>query len=473
MSGFLRVSLFTLFSLSCAVLGLSTPPALQAQGFGSSKKKVTLHRKLPPVAHLGGTTIRVEVLAKGFQGDIATDLQRMLETELLKDDLRLRTADKGADNIISCSIVEYSQPAPTTTTQANYVPGQKKQQQQQPETLTRYTGTLTVAYQAKDGHSGRLHDSSNITAKYDDEFGAMGSTHKGIGSAFSSQWDKLKHGKTAEDAPPTSADVRAHLLNDAVHQIASRLVNTEEPVEVFLARGKLDDANKQADAGLWTRYRETLETMTPLPNKEDDAYRLYNIGVAYEALAYESEDQAAATKFLQEAAINYGRAIDDKPSEKYFLEPQKRIDTAMAHYKRLHEDSKIQVAADAPADQGTADQSPQAAKSTNARATKAPGSTTGKTTTRSTNQTAQAKPPAVGNSIVPASSKTAVEPLTNDQVIQLVKANLDEENIIDTIKTAPAVNFDLSVNGEVKLAQNGVKGKILSAMKARARQGSH
>jgi hypothetical protein len=471
MSGFLRASSFTLITLSCAVLALSTP-ALQAQGFGSSKKKVTLHRKLPPVAHLGGTTIHVDVQAKGFQGDIATDLQRMLETELLKDDLRLRTADKGADNIISCSIVEYSQPAPTTTTQANYVPGQKKQQQQ-PETLTRYTGSLTVAYQAKDGHSGRPHDSSNITAKYDDEFGNMGSTHKGIGSTFSSQWDKLKHGKTAEDAPPTSADVRAHLLNDVVHQIASRLVNTEEPVEVFLARGKLDDANKQADAGLWTRYRETLETMTPFPNKEDDAYRLYNIGVAYEALAYESEDQAAATKFLQEAAINYGRAIDDKPSEKYFLEPQKRIDTAMAHYKRLHEDSKAQVAADAPPDQGTGDQAPQAAKGTNSRAAKPPVGTGTKPATRSTTQTASSKPPAVGNSIVPASSKSSVEPLTNDQVIQLVKANLDEENIIDTIKTAPAVNFDLSVNGEIKLAQNGVKGKILSAMKARARQGSH
>jgi len=27
-------------------------------------------------------------------------------------------------------------------------------------------------------------------------------------------------------------------------------------------------------------------------------------------------------KFLDEAAINYGKAVDDKPSEKYFLEPR-------------------------------------------------------------------------------------------------------------------------------------------------------
>jgi tetratricopeptide (TPR) repeat protein len=465
MPGFLRIYFSSLLWLLCAALAVSVSPTLHAQGFGSSKKKVTLHRKLPPVARLGGTTIKVEVAAKGFQGDVATDLQRMLETELLKDDLRLRPTDKGADNLISCSIIDYALPPPTTSTQTNYLSGSKKPQN---DTFTRYTGRLTVAYQAKDGHSGRVHDSANIAAKYDDEFGAMGSTHKGIGSAFSSQWDKLKHGKTAEDAPPTSADVRGRLLTDAVSQIASRLVNTQESIDVFLARGKLDDANKQADAGLWTRYRETLETMPPFPSKEDDAYRLYNIGVAYEALAYESEDPAAATKFLQEAAIHYGRAIDDKPSEKYFLEPQKRIDTAMAHYKRLHEDSATQVAADT--DQGAKGQT---AKSAAPRAGKTASASPSTSASHSTQKTASAKPPAaVGNSIVPASSK-AVEPLTNDQVIQLVKANLDEENIIDTIKTAPAVNFDLSVNGEIKLAQNGVKGKILSAMKTRARQPGH
>ena len=32
-----------------------------AQGFGSSKKKVTLHRKLPPTAHLNGNTIDIQV----------------------------------------------------------------------------------------------------------------------------------------------------------------------------------------------------------------------------------------------------------------------------------------------------------------------------------------------------------------------------------------------------------------------------
>ena len=73
----------------------------------------------------------------------------------------------------------------------------------------------------------------------------------------------------------------------------------------------------------------------------EDAYRLYNVGVAYEALAYQAEDETTAMKFLDEAAINYGKAIDAKPAEKYFLEPQKRIETAIEHYKKL-EDQKNQ-----------------------------------------------------------------------------------------------------------------------------------
>jgi hypothetical protein len=59
--------------------------------------------------------------------------------------------------------------------------------------------------------------------------------------------------------------------------------------------------------------------------------------------------------------------------------------------------------------------------------------------------------------------------LTNDQVISMVSAGLDEANIIDTIKHAKAVNFDLSVQGQVDLSKSKVAGPVITAMKARAR----
>src|SRR6202034_2846007 len=137
--------------------------------------------------------------------------------------------------------------------------------------------------------------------------------------------------------PPTPSELRSRLILEAVQQVAEHVVNTNETVDVFLAKqtGPLEEGDKDAESGLWERALETFETAPALPKPEDDAYRLYDTGVAYEALAYQAEDEKATMKYLDQAAINYGKAIDAKPTEKYFVEPQKRIETAIAHYKEL------------------------------------------------------------------------------------------------------------------------------------------
>jgi hypothetical protein len=460
--------------LICAtfLLALGLPSPAVAQGFGSSKKKITLHRKLPPRAHLNGDAIQVTVTGRGIQADVATELRNMLEAELLKDDHRLRAEDKHPDSIISCTITEYV-PAMGKTTTRNTLPvGSKKQST---ETVTRYSGLLKLAYVAKDAHSGRTLDSDNIVAKYDDEWNQYGSTNKSITDNIAGQWNKLKHGKLTADKPPTDTDVRNMLLDDAVSQIASRLVNTDETVEVLLARGKLDDPNKLADSGLWTRNLEALETMTPFPSKEDDAYRLYNIGVSYEAMAYSSEDPKAAQKYLQEAAINYGKAIDDKPGERYFMQPQNRIDTAIAHYKTLRDQPKTVAAADSDTSKSagpagntnTPAVSDTAATHSPARPVRTTGANSAGTATA-----ANGGPPAGAKTLTSTPRKPSGPPLTNDQIVQMVKAGVDEDNVIETIRSAATVKFDLSVDGQVKLAQAGVKGKVLTAMKNKARTSS-
>ena len=136
----------------------------------------------------------------------------------------------------------------------------------------------------------------------------------------------------------------------------------------------------------------------------------------------------------------------------------------MAHYKKLRDHSAGSTVADSrsPSNAG------QSGKSSTTRSARGAAGNSGS----STRLTASAKgSPPIGNAVTPASAKApAGKPLTNDQVVQMFKANMDEGNIIDTIKTVSRVDFDLSVEGEIKLAQNGVKGKILSAMKARSRQ---
>jgi len=428
------------FMGSLAVLSLCSLH-LNAQSFGATKEKVVLQRKLPALAHLSGSSIKVKVTAHKEQADLSPDLEAQLETELLKNDPHLTTSENNPSSVILCEITDYSHPRPIVTTQQPLSIGKKPAKIQ---TNTRITGSLSVSFQAKSA-GGQTLTSDNVTAKYDETFDSSGNDiSHGIMNSVNGGWKKITGGGSNEQlSPPTDAELRSRLLNDVVRQIASHVVTTHEIIEVFLAKqkGPLDDGDKEATAGLWQRALETYETAPQLPKPQDDAYRLYNIGVAYEALAYKAEDQKAAMKFLDEAAINYGKAIDAKPAEKYFLEPQKRIETAIAHYKRL-EDEEGEKARAAGAGKGRKQEEAQAANTSPEHAA------------------------------TPMTKPTDPKALTNEKVIAMVKAGLDDDTVAQTIRTAKLARFDLSANGLQALSTNGVSDQLLKAMKARVARSS-
>jgi len=411
------------------------------QNFGSAftKKKIVLERKLPPTGHVDGTGIKVVVNAVGVQGDVAATLKSDLENILLRNDPRLHTEDVHPDTIITCTVTSYAQPAPVRTAQQGVSFDKKKPAA--PQYMERVTGTITVGFKAA-ARSGRSLAADNVKANYDREFNVTSNTGQSTGvtsSIFHSIGSAAGHVKPSnpeqqEDTPPTPIELHDRLIQDAAMQIASHLVNTTEQVTVNLARGgALDEPNKLLEGKLYSRALEALEVTPPFSTPDEDSYRLYNIGVANEALAYSSEDVTKARTYLQQAAINYGKAIDAKPTEKYFLEPQNRIDTALAHYKALSED----------------------AKSSHVETASAHTSSAGAATSPPAANSASADPPG--------------DALTNDQVIEMVSAHMDEANIIDNIQHASDVHFDLSVQGQVYLSQHGVSGHVLTAMKTRAR----
>jgi hypothetical protein len=472
------------------VCALAWAPCSLAQSFGgglSGKKKITLHRKLPAAVKLTSITsfnVSANARAKG-QEDVAQSLSDILETEILKNDKRLRSEKTSPDLLISGTITHFEIPPPQTSVRSETVI-QNGRAVQVPKQYYRLVGELEIAYQAKDPKGGHILDSQNLAAKFNREFegGTNQATDKSIGSKFADPFKKLAGKKVEQDTPPpTQMELRLKLIHDVVAQITARLVSTDEAIDVLLARGKqLDSANKIAESGLWSRNLESLETMTPFPSPRDDAYRIYNIGVANEALAYQTDDRAGAKKFLEEAAISYGKAIDARPDEKNFLEPQTRIETAVAYYKKLDEHLPA-VAKEEPADPPA-----QAASSANAaagsRSVKAPatGKSPAKTTVARTSANSPTSssgpasptgaPAPAASSLQPKSSaKTQSAPaapaLTNQKVIDMLKGGVDEDNIIATVHDSPTVDFDLSPDGQIALAKSGVKGKILAAMRER------
>ena len=324
-----------------ATLGLT----MHAQNFGGAfqRKKIVLVRKLPPTGHIDGTSIKVTVTGAG--ADVTSNLQTAIENLLINNESRLHTVmDKETpDAVITCRITTYSQPPPARVTDANLTLG-KKGGPLQNEAMNEVTGVLTTTFQAQDLRARKSIAADTVTSKFDREYAVPVAAPTGktsVTSILGGHIPKIPMtgaapGTGAEDKQPTPEELRDRLIHDTAQQIASRLVNTSESVDVFLATGPgLDDADKLMDQKLWTRALEQLETMTPFPQPEQDAYRLYDLGVANEALGYQSEDVTKARKFLQEASIDYGKAIDAKPTEKNFLQPQTRIDTALAHYKTL------------------------------------------------------------------------------------------------------------------------------------------
>jgi hypothetical protein len=55
----------------------------------------------------------------------------------------------------------------------------------------------------------------------------------------------------------------------------------------------------------------------------------------------------------------------------------------------------------------------------------------------------------------------------------MAKSGVDEDSIVAAIHDAARVQFDLSPDGLINLAQNGVKGKIVSAMRERDKRSAH
>ena len=312
------------------------PALLPGQGFGKLKKTIVLERKLPAAVKLPGNAFNVKVSAEKPQdpcGKLAADkLQSMIETDLIRFDSQLELNPDRPDTLISLRVLVCNAVA---TPQYNTLLSGKSKGQQQPSGM-KVNGRLEVTYKAST-RAGRFLDAEPIDVKYHHEFDQVSSTI----SETKKILDKIprpsarRRNDEGEDEPHTMEDVIETLVDRTAQRVAARLVNTSERVEVMLARGALDQNNRNADAGQWTKFVEELETMPPLPHLADDAYRLYNIGVGDEALGYKAESPASARRYFEQAVIEYRKAGEANPQEKYFIEPVNRIEIALEHYKQL------------------------------------------------------------------------------------------------------------------------------------------
>jgi hypothetical protein len=366
-----------------------------------NKKAVPLQSKLPAIYDARGKTVAVQT------PDAL--LKIAVEKQLTQSDSTIHVGGTDPDLIIECSI---SQNHPVRS--VNKVENAN-------ESTISMVGDLSVIFRIWEPHTRLIVKSDVASAKVDEVVSRTGKTIAarkvfGVNVPGTGATTVLVKGSFA-----SVDEAQNFLVADVARKIATYLVNTDVTIQVPLAvGGALNGPDKFAESGLWSRDLEALEELPHYSDAKSEAFRLYDVGVANEALAYQAQDTRSAMKFLEEASNDYGKALDAKQDEKSFLESQTRIKAALEHYEDIGKTTPMD--SDAPLTTSLG----------------------GKT------------PPADGA-------------LKNQDVIDMVRAHMDEANIIDTIQNAPAVSFDISAQGQIALSKEGVNGKVLMAMKNRAR----
>jgi hypothetical protein len=191
---------------------------------------------------------------------------------------------------------------------------------------------LNVAYQVVD-KAGRVHDADNVMDEYDKEFQVnqqTGFTIPGVKIPVVGQ-------APATGEPRTAEDVRQILVTNVVNRIAAQLGTTVEtvPAQIAVGEDRLDRSATFIEQRLWARAIEELEKIPAFAKPEDESYRRYNLGLAYEAMSYDATGFATQRANLFQAQEHYDKAAELNPGQRYFVEVIARTKDSVARYRAL------------------------------------------------------------------------------------------------------------------------------------------
>jgi hypothetical protein len=397
---------------------LAAAPLWAGEGFGMMKKSANLTRIHPPQVFIAGTRVAIKVTAAmPHFGVAAQRLESQLESELLGKNQRLKLDASRPDATIDVKIL-----------QDEY--GEKWEDRQMVQYVDRGR---------KDSKGKTVLDQEQVTVRFKVVTYAFNAafkvhdTQKDVSLAADSiNWNYTKDFQDGNGSPDASS-LESNAISAAVTNLTNRLAPTREIVGVLLPKGTFETAAAYADAGLWSKYQEALEKVPPLKNPADEGYRQYALGVAYEAQGYSADDNDTTLKYLEQASIHYNNAVDANPKEGYFTKPYSsvlfsshnaeapisRVSAALVQYQKLKEFSDS-----------------LASKSGAAKGAK-------------------------GDVAAPAD-----DAMTNQAVVDMVRAGLAEDVILTSIDTSKDAAFDISPRGLIQLADGKVSKRIIQHMQA-------
>ena len=416
---------FTASALIALGLCLSAAPA--GADFGWTKKTATLVRVSPPKVFLIGTRINVKATSQDPANQaLAEKIRSQLESSLISADSRL-SADAAKPEVL----------VDVTVLQNDY----SESSSQRREVERRQVG--------KDGKGKPVYQDYDVMVNYKTVSYAFGASYKVNDLVKGASLDadtvryELRQDYREGSGAPEKFSLESSGAAAAVSKIVPRLTPTREKIGVLLPKSSLESYLPLGENGLWSKYLEALSGLSENPKANEESYRQYALGTAYEALGYAADDPDTTLKYLEQAAGFYNHAIETNPGEKYFSKPYQslfgktaaapldRVKQALGDYRRIKEFresyEKMQVAAKS------------AAAAEGAKALDRPAG--------------------------------ASDAVNNAAVIQMVQSGLSEEIIATSISAAPHCNFDVSPKGLVELSQAKVSTGLIKRIQEIAAKG--
>lgn len=428
--------------LSCLLLALLSAGSLQAkEGFGIMKKLVTLRRINPPEVVITGT--RIQAIGKG-QGqdkqDIATQIATKLGSELVQHDTRLTLDAQRPQTVVEVTVLHNTFETKWENREGTrHEPiGKDSKGKMQYRQVS-----VTLRYQVVNhrfGASYTVQDQSTKKTLFAD-------------SMDNSYRQEFQDGHNA----PTEADLVGLSVQQTVGQIVYKLTPTEEMLPVLIPKGSFEDFINLAEAGLWSRYSETIEARPALPNPAEEAYRQYALGLSYEALAYGAESNDTTLRYLEQAAQHYNSALSMNPKEDFFSKPYEGSILTSVGKSSLN--ILRGVGGQAPVDTSRK-QAPAPLQRVQMAMKKYQ-------TLLSQNEIRSAKVAEVGAKSLGAGTSEP-QGMTNNDVIAMIKGGVPEEIVLNAIDSAEECAFNTSPTGLIELTKAKAGKEVLKRIQAKS-----
>jgi hypothetical protein len=424
-------------------------------GFGAvRKRKLTLEIRQPAVVRLANTSFYISGSADRAYSSALDTLLTTLETELVSNEKTLVKKPQGeAEYVIALRITTFSAlpPQQRMVGNTNYV---------------HLTGSLRVAYQVL-GRGGKVFDAGNVGHTYDQDVQPPAADPI-TGAMRKIPIPGVKKTQSGQ-APQTADDLKQLLVDEVVRQIATKLGNTKQSIEVEIAGGddRLNRAADFMDKQLWSRALDELEKTPAFAKPESEAYRQYDLGLVHEAMSYEGKSLSEQRQNLLDAQEYYDKALEMNRKEKYFVSSVARVKDALARHKTFEDMQKAEQRSVSAQTKTVPAPDPPAAQPPPARVAPPPTQAKAEPVKQTTPQPKavppranEQRPPAVKQAApvtaaqnasaantaaarVPPAQANAIGPKTLriGDVIEMFTANVPEDQIVAIIRNS-AIQFD-------------------------------